>query len=322
MLVANDKNGNRVTAEDAKPNEEYFCPICNGKLRLRDGKINIKHFAHIDSKCNDTWNYDMSEWHVEMQSRFPKEQREVVVKHNGAMHRADILFKNMVVEFQHSPISYDEIIERNTFYNNAGYNVAWVFDVQEQYNDGRINITDRKDSKLIYHWSNPLRCLSAFPLPKENTKQLKIYLYWIDEYGEECFNLVIWTPDDYSDCANFKTFRIDNYFNIDTSEVKELQVENFFITKYDRVNKRLNSLPCRYSIKYIFVSGKSREHYICPRRNEFGLKASGEKACIYCRYCGAVEKYGKGYKSYCCYPTQVNEITEGHPGYESYAYEF
>lgn len=113
----------------------------------------------------------MSEWHYNMQNRFQPEQREVVVKHMGQTHRADILNGNQIIEFQHSPISMEEIIERNTFYTSAGYSVAWIFDVQEQYDSGSIYPVAH-DNALIYGWSNPKRCLQCFPLPKEKTSLL------------------------------------------------------------------------------------------------------------------------------------------------------
>ena len=44
-------------------------------------------------------------------------------------HRADICFKDYVIEFQHSPISASEFNERNWFYTTAGYKLIWVFDM-------------------------------------------------------------------------------------------------------------------------------------------------------------------------------------------------
>ena len=113
----------------------------------------------------------MSEWHYYMQKRFPEEQREIVVKYMGQTHRADILHRNQIIEFQYSPISTEELEERNDFYNAAGYNVAWVFDVQEQYGSKAITIMNR-DRELMYKWSNPKRCLLCFPHRKSIIKNL------------------------------------------------------------------------------------------------------------------------------------------------------
>ena len=45
---------------------------------------------------------------------------------------ADVLINGYVIEFQHSPISRDEIKERNEFYTNCGYKVIWVFDANDK----------------------------------------------------------------------------------------------------------------------------------------------------------------------------------------------
>lgn len=58
------------------------------------------------------------------------------------------------------------------------------------------------------------------------------------------------------------------------------------------------------------VKGHPRSVYICPKTNVFGLKLYGETACSYCRYCAAIKEMPKGFESYCCYPYQVNEVTE------------
>lgn len=74
----------------------------------------------------------MSDWHFGWQSKFPIENREVVVEKDGVVHRADILIKNTVIEFQHSPISGEEFEERNSFYKNCGYHVVWLFDAADK----------------------------------------------------------------------------------------------------------------------------------------------------------------------------------------------
>lgn len=313
MQITVDTKGRRVFAYNAKKENVYFCPSCGGCVTLRQGSINVAHFAHRSNECVDHWNYDMSEWHYSMQNRFPEEQREVVVKHMGQIHRADVLHKNYVIEFQHSPISTEEIEERNKFYTAAGYNVAWVFDVQEQYDSDAISYVESSNA-LQFKWSNPKRCLQCFPLPKENAKNLMIYLYWLDEEGVEFFGRVIWsTGEDYPDFRRFIVSK-DMMSREDTEE--GLSVEVFFETRDDLIKKRLAELNCRCKVKYAGVKGYPRVDYICPRTNVFGLKLFGEAACRYCKYCGLVNRYSKGFASYCCYPIQVNEVDEAHPGFE------
>ncbi len=315
MQIAIDKGGKRTPAYNAKIGERYQCPICGGEVILRRGSINIDHFAHRpNERCADSWHYDMSEWHYSMQERFPEDQREVIVNYMGQTHRADILHGNQIIEFQHSPISIEELEERNNFYNAAGYSVAWVFDVQEQYDSKAITIADH-DRATMYKWSNPKRCLQCLPQPNEYNKELIIYLYWIDEDGYEWFHRVIWSTGNYGS-PDFKKFIVSKY-GINSNDTKSfLSVGNFFETYDDLLKKRLSELNCRYEIKKSGVKGKLRQSYICPKTNVY-VKNFGETACRYCRYCAAIkELYDNRFQMYCCYPNQVNEVTEGHPGYE------
>ncbi len=314
MLIAFDKNENRIVADKAMKEETYYCPLCGNELILRQGSINVPHFAHKSAECDDKWNYDMSEWHYDMQSRFPIEQREFVVKYGDQTHRADILNEKQVIEFQHSSISPEEISERNNFYKSAGYNIAWVFDVQEQYDSRAIYAVDHSDA-LMYGWSNPKRCLQCFPRPKEGNKSLIIYLYWVDEDSVECFNRIIWSTANENGQPNFKRFIISEY-SIDCT-IGHLSVSDFFITKQDILGQHLSKINYQPQKKYCGVKGHRRDEYICPITNHFGLKLSGEHACSYCKHCAAInEVYERSYEIYCCYPNQVNEVDNPHSGYE------
>ena len=110
MQIALDIVGRRVFAHKAVKGENFYCPLCGRGLNVCQGSIKTAYFAHkANDLCEDSWKYDMSEWHRSMQSRFPEEQREVVVRHHGKKHRADVLYGNQIIEFQHSPISMEEI---------------------------------------------------------------------------------------------------------------------------------------------------------------------------------------------------------------------
>lgn len=67
MQFAVNENGERILAEVASKECNYYCPICGGKVILKKGRINVAHFDHAENNCNDDWNYDMSEWHFSMQ---------------------------------------------------------------------------------------------------------------------------------------------------------------------------------------------------------------------------------------------------------------
>lgn len=315
MKIALDMNNNRISAEDAVKSGEYRCPICSSKVILRQGKINVSHFAHASAECEDKWNYDMSEWHYSMQEYFDVTQREVIVRHNGQVHRADVLLGNKIIEFQHSPISYDEIAERNNFYRSAGYQIAWVFDVQDQYDSGAISCCDR-DNVLMYRWKNPKRCLQCFPAPKEYSKDIVLFLYWEDEFGCKNFNRIIWTSQN-CDGPDFSHFIVSKHCVVLEEDMQELEVSDFFETKEDLLIERLREVGCSYVVKQSGVKKLPQHNYICPKTKKFGLSRFGEDGCRYCKHCAALEIKQEGrFNVYCCYPKQVNSAEGAHPGYE------
>ena len=172
MLFALDKDDNKVYIENAKRNQEYFCPCCGSKMILKLGDIRIHHFSHTSERvCNDTWHYDMTDWHYDWQQKFPLEYQEVVKSANGQKHRADVLIEEakVVFEFQHSPLSPDEFEERNKFYNQLGYKVIWIFDVEDQY------INEQLDNYKgnIWSWKRPRRTFDYFDCKNKN---VEIYL--------------------------------------------------------------------------------------------------------------------------------------------------
>lgn len=172
MRFALDKDGKRVHIDATHAKENYFCPECGAKLVLRKGNIRTHHFAHqANSQCTDSWHYDMSDWHMRWQARFPLETQEVVKTYNGQKHRADVLDEGskLVFEFQHSALSSDEFDDRNRFYNGLGYKVIWIFDLTDQYEGGCLD--EYKDN--LFRWSRPKKALDNF-IPRKNP-QVELY---------------------------------------------------------------------------------------------------------------------------------------------------
>lgn len=160
MFIALDSNKNRVSIENAEKGVQYFCPICGEPLiiRAKDSVAVKPHFAHKKGTDCDDFSHDMSEWHLNWQRQFPEECREVVVENQEEKHRADVLVNKTVIEFQHSPISAEEIARRNKFYISCGYKMIWVFDAENQ-------IKNQYDETL-----DPARC-REFDLCWKRAKQ-------------------------------------------------------------------------------------------------------------------------------------------------------
>jgi len=110
--------------------DNLVCPHCGGKVILRNGLINKAHFAHIQKDCGYFDYKGMSEWHLEWQSLFADNQREVRMKcdKTGEVHIADTVNHNgVVIEFQNSTISLEEKESRDKFYKK----LMWVVNAYE-----------------------------------------------------------------------------------------------------------------------------------------------------------------------------------------------
>lgn len=232
MEYALDKSGNRVSAIHADNKQQYYCPVCNGQVIVKNqGKIKSSHFAHRDSyTCTDTWHYDMSEWHMNMQSYFDEQYREVVCTANGKTHRADILRDGVVIELQHSAISAEEYCDRNEFYHTLGYKVVWVFDVSEEFHNGTLYYEDTNDGRNQMRWKYPKQVLQLSPSISDYDKEFALF-FWIDEENTDdgCYlDKVIWsTKDPYGEYDLKRVIVSDESYEI----VKNMNPNDLFRSK-------------------------------------------------------------------------------------------
>lgn len=222
MFIALDITGKRIDVNDAVNKNDYFCPICNGKLRIRDGKINIKHFAHISKINCDDFSSDMSEWHRKWQEQFPLKNREVVIEHNGEKHRADVLLYGHVIEFQHSPISLNDFERRNAFYTAAGKKVIWIFDLIEAHQKHLIRYKeDWRTGKLHgkkWVWDYSKKIFKNFLPQKENDVILFFQLFAAGAAPDYIARVI--SAVDEGDRVSFKTFNTSSFPRTKTSLLK------------------------------------------------------------------------------------------------------
>lgn len=304
MLVANNEYNERVYASEATKDKKYYCPICNGEVILKSGDIKIDHFAHKNNICNDKWNYDMSEWHIKKQEYFEKQYQEVVIVHNGEKHRADILKDNMVIEFQHSPITAKELLERTQFYKNAGYNIAWVFDLTEQYENNQIFWNKYAANDNILKWKYPMKILQELELPQKHNKdsiwiQLEEISLFKDIDDDKVFKIEWSSIDDESGLPNYKNISVSKPVYMKHN----MNVKEFFTNEYDEIKERLKKINIPYMTKKIGEKGFSRNSYICPKTNEFGLLKNDKLVCVGCPHLIGKYQYGsKKSNIYCAYP--------------------
>lgn len=125
MLIY-DKYGNRPTK-----GAHSFDRFDGKPLIAKCGEIKSHHWAR-KTKIKDSWYEPETDWHLRWKSLFPARDTEQVVEVDGERHRMDartkINGKWYVVEFQNSPISPEEVRQRNEGYKKAGYEkVIWVW---------------------------------------------------------------------------------------------------------------------------------------------------------------------------------------------------
>lgn len=126
MIVAIDLNGNKIYPEKGLSG---VCPICKNNVISACGEINVWHWRHENLEDCDSFSEGETEWHFNWKMQFPKNWQEVVIKNeHGIIHRADIKTpNNLVLELQNSPISPEEIMCRESFYNN----IIWLINAKD-----------------------------------------------------------------------------------------------------------------------------------------------------------------------------------------------
>lgn len=256
MLFANDFNDNRVHIDDTHSNQEYYCPYCGAPLITKKGDIRQHHFAHKQSHiCSDTWanggshGYDISLWHNDWQSLFPKENQEVKLCLGETKHRADVLIDRTVIEFQHSIMPVKAFDDRNNFYFNLGYKVIWLFDLSDLYAKGQLTYKPI-DNGLLFTWKNPKKAFNNYDIQSG------------------CIDLF---------------FQLGNSI-VRITNVSPMGFESFLTTTFMERNDFLNYVglcngnclpPCRDDLEYnqLYQQFKERYHIRLNKQQERALQA-------------------------------------------------
>ena len=133
---------------EAAPKTKGICPVCNGVVIAKCGKLKAHHWAHETKQdCkNDRWETE-GEWHRNWKNKFPVEWQEKIILVNGEKNIADVQTdKGLVIEFQHSHMNPEEQKSRGTAYNN----MIWIVDgTRLKYDFSRFKKNVRDNSRLF-----------------------------------------------------------------------------------------------------------------------------------------------------------------------------
>lgn len=131
------------------------CIGCGNPSIPKCGLIKTKHWAHKSKFQCDRWYETKGEWHLAWQNNFPLDWQEIRhLSSDGEWHIADVKTdKDWVIEFQRSPISIEERLERNKFYQK----IVWVVDGLKYPRDEKQFYKSFQESSPISRHSAVLR---------------------------------------------------------------------------------------------------------------------------------------------------------------------
>ena len=230
MFTALNGFNQKVHVDETIPNEHYVCESCGQPVFPRGGDKVCRHFYHRRNTCNDNWEYEIDGWHKEMQNLWPKENQEKVILFNGEVHRADVLVDDMVIEIQHSHMSALEFKKRTSFFLNAGYRVAWIFDFTHPYVNNRIAraipvnkpMMSIDDMFVAYRWSDSVKTFAFAPNVSGNDK-FSVWV-WLDPNHCKLEKITMMVKDEKKQYSM-------RYFKVDDNEIdfeQPVKAEHFF----------------------------------------------------------------------------------------------
>ena len=136
---------------EATPKASAICPCCGTEVIAKCGNRKVWHWAHKTKQTCDHWWENETQWHRDWKDKFPKEWQEIIhVAENGEKHIADVKTdKGLVIEFQRSSITREEIEVRSNFYEN----MIWIIDttrVKRNHDEFCNYMSDITNEHFVY----------------------------------------------------------------------------------------------------------------------------------------------------------------------------
>ncbi|UJS22665.1 competence protein CoiA [Thiothrix winogradskyi] len=189
------------------PSIKGNCIFCGELTIAKCGKYKIWHWAHKSKAKCDPWWENETEWHRKWKNYFPPAFQEIIHidSRTNEKHIADIKTQNnMVIEFQNSSITPEEVASREIFYKNmfwivngdrkgtldgANFNISIVMLGPIVESLKPLIITFAWDSsKLFERWANSstpvffdFNCNELFRLLSHDHKQKKVTVKLVDK---------------------------------------------------------------------------------------------------------------------------------------------
>lgn len=153
------------------------CICCGVPVRAYIKRLrNVSHWKHVNAEMCDKWWESEGPWHREWKKHFPVEWHEHVMKNEvtGEKHVADIFTKGrtkeIVIEFQNSPIKPEELRSREEFYKE----MIWIFNSETyEFSIHREDFKKQIEKKLNELKGKQQKIQASFDLNKSKIETLK-----------------------------------------------------------------------------------------------------------------------------------------------------
>lgn len=158
QVCARDYNDKVVFAHQAIKQHDYFCIECQQQVRVRSGIHRQAHFYHLQPNRTCAL-HAKGMIHLMLQSfiqaALPQGEAELECRFNSIGRIADVAWHppKLVYEIQYSPISAEEVLERNNSYASIGYQVIWIFH-DNRYNKSRLSAAEEAITHHPHYFSN------------------------------------------------------------------------------------------------------------------------------------------------------------------------
>lgn len=146
QLYAHDSSAGLMHALQAEKHKNYLCLECGQTVRLRSGAHRRRHFYHTqpNQACRlnaKSMNHLMLQDYL--QAILPKGEVQLEHRFPSINRIADVawLTQKIIFEVQCSPITAEEVSNRNADYASVGYQVVWLLH-DARYNQSRLSAAE------------------------------------------------------------------------------------------------------------------------------------------------------------------------------------
>lgn len=158
QLYALDEKDEIISAHCAQRQRNYRCLECASYVRLRSGLHRKRHFYHLEpNRLCRLHQKGAIHLHLQMHlhRHLPAGDCQLEYRMPAIGRIADVVWlsKKIVFEIQYSPISAEEVRQRNLDYQALGWTVVWILH-DRRFNQMRLSAAEHLLRYLPHYFTN------------------------------------------------------------------------------------------------------------------------------------------------------------------------